>query len=87
MIDLTRLNGHRLIINCDLVKFAEATPDTTLTLVTGEKLIVRETCDELLKLIASWRSHILRLAWPDAAQALTISPTLSTTGLSRPSGE
>jgi flagellar protein FlbD len=87
MIDLTRLNGHRLIVNCDLVKFAEATPDTTLTLVTGEKLIVRETCDELLRLIAVWRSQILRLAWPDTAQAFSIGSTPATTDLSRSSGE
>ncbi len=38
MIDLTRLNGHRMVVNCDLIKFAEPAPDTTITLVTGEKL-------------------------------------------------
>jgi flagellar protein FlbD len=69
MIDLTRLNGHRLVLNCDLLKFVEATPDTTLTLVTGEKLIVRESCDQLIALAAQWRAHILTTAWPDAAHA------------------
>jgi flagellar protein FlbD len=49
MIDLTRLNGHRLLVNSDLIKFAEPAPDTTITLVTGEKLIVRESCDELIE--------------------------------------
>jgi flagellar protein FlbD len=67
MIDLTRLNGHRLIVNCDLVKFVEATPDTTINLVTGERIIVRESCDQLLALVAEWRAHILRLTWPDSA--------------------
>jgi flagellar protein FlbD len=70
MIDLTRLNGHRLVLNCDLIRFAEPSPDTTITLITGEKLIVRETCDELITLMHAWRSEILRSAWPDAASAL-----------------
>jgi flagellar protein FlbD len=71
MIDLTRLNGHRLVVNCDLIKVAEATPDTTLTLITGEKLIVRESCDELMERITVYRSTVLAAAWPDAAMALS----------------
>ena len=35
MIELTRLNGSRLSINCDLIKYADSAPDTVLTLVTG----------------------------------------------------
>ena len=71
MIDLTRLNGSRLVLNCDLIKFAEAAPDTTLTLITGEKLIVRESLDELSARIGSFRSQVLRGAWPDATASLT----------------
>ena len=69
MIELTRLNGHRLVLNCDLIKYAEATPDTTLTLVTGEKLIVSESPELLVERIATFRSQVLAQAWPDAAQA------------------
>ena len=47
MIELTRLNGSPLAVNCDLIKYAEASPDTVLTLVTGEKLVVLEPCDEV----------------------------------------
>jgi len=71
MIDLTRLNGHRMVVNCDLIKFAEATPDTTISLVTGEKLIVLETCDELIERILIYRSKVLAQAWPEAAAALS----------------
>jgi flagellar protein FlbD len=70
MIDLTRLNGHRLLVNCDLIKFAEPSPDTTITLVTGEKLIVRESCDDLAARILDYRSSVLRTAWPEAWSAL-----------------
>jgi flagellar protein FlbD len=73
MIDLTRLNGNRLVINCDLIKFAEAAPDTTITLVTGEKLLILEDLDQLTARIASYRSAILRGAWPEAAPALATS--------------
>ena len=69
MIDLTRLNGHRVVVNCDLIKFAEATPDTTLTLVTGDRLIVRESCDELLARIADWRSKVFSLEGANAGYA------------------
>ena len=71
MIDLTRLNGHRMVVNCDLIKFAEPSPDTTITLVTGEKLIVLESCDELIQRILLYRATVLAQAWPEAASALS----------------
>ena len=71
MIDLTRLNGHRMVVNCDLIKFAEATPDTTLTLVTGDKLIVLESCDQLIERILAYRASVLQTAWPEAASAIS----------------
>lgn len=70
MIDLTRLNGHRMVVNCDLIKFAEAAPDTTISLVTGEKLIVLESCDELKERILIYRAQVLAQAWPEAASAI-----------------
>jgi len=70
MIDLTRLNGHRLTVNCDLIKHAEAAPDTVLTLITGEKLVVLESCDEVVHRTLDYRAQTLRAAWPDAATML-----------------
>jgi flagellar protein FlbD len=70
MIDLTRLNGHRLTVNSDLIKHAEASPDTVLTLITGEKLIVRESCSEVAQRTLEYRSLVLRAAWPDAVTML-----------------
>lgn len=64
MIDLTRLNGHRLIVNCELIKQAEASPDTVLTLITGEKLVVLESCDEVVRRVLQYRASILKAAWP-----------------------
>ncbi|MCU1323702.1 MAG: uncharacterized protein JWM43_3351 [Acidobacteriaceae bacterium] len=71
MIELTRLNGSRLDVNCDLIKYAESSPDTVLTLITGEKLVVLEACDEVGRRTRAHRAAILREAWPEALPALT----------------
>jgi flagellar protein FlbD len=59
MIELTRLNGTPIVLNSDLIKTAEASPDTMLTLINGEKLIVREPCDEVTELVLAYRARLL----------------------------
>ncbi len=49
MIKLTRFDGEEFIFNADLIRYVEARPDTFITLTTGERLIVRETMDEVLE--------------------------------------
>lgn len=71
MIELTRLNGSRFSVNCDLIKYSEASPDTVLTLVTGEKLIVTETREQVTAATLEYRASVLRMAWPEAAAALS----------------
>jgi flagellar protein FlbD len=71
MIELTRLNGSPLAVNCDLIKYAESSPDTVLTLITGEKLVVLEPCSEVSRRTLEYRAAVLRQAWPEAASSLT----------------
>jgi uncharacterized protein YlzI (FlbEa/FlbD family) len=59
VIELTRLNGRTMILNSDLIKSAEASPDTMLTLVNGEKLIVRENISEVVDRVLAYRSRLL----------------------------
>ena len=59
MIELTRLNGNPMVVNSDLLKTAEASPDTMLTLISGEKLIVRETCAEVMERVLAYRARLL----------------------------
>jgi len=59
LIELTRLNGNPLYVNCDLIKWAEAAPDTLLTLINGEKIVVRETCAELVERMQKHRLLLL----------------------------
>lgn len=62
MIRLTRLNNQPLTVNSDLIKFVEQAPDTVLTLVTGEKLVVRESAKDVLERILKFRRSILARA-------------------------
>ena len=59
MIKLTRLNNQPLAVNSDLIKFVEQAPDTVITLVTGEKLLVRESAEEVLERVIGFRRAIL----------------------------
>ncbi len=49
MIKLTHLGGEPFILNADLIQYIEARPDTFITLTTGERLVVRESIDEVLR--------------------------------------
>ena len=59
MIEVTRLNGSLMVLNSDLIKTAEASPDTMLTLINGEKLIVREEPREVVERIMAYRAKLL----------------------------
>ena len=59
MIEVTRLNGMPMLVNSDLIKIAESSPDTMLTLIHGEKLIVRESCAEILQKVLAYRAQLL----------------------------
>jgi len=71
MIQLTRLNNKALTVNSDLIKFVEQSPDTLITLITGEKIVVRESEEEVLARIVAFRKSVLRdLSFAAAASSL-----------------
>ncbi|MFZ5832845.1 MAG: flagellar FlbD family protein [Planctomycetota bacterium] len=49
MIKLTRLGGEPFIVNADLIAYVEARPDTYVALTNGERLVVKESMDEVLR--------------------------------------
>ena len=76
MIRLTRLNSNALTINSDLIKFIENAPDTVLTLITGEKIVVRESTDDVLRRIIAFRRAVLAGLLPvgtDSSSALALT--------------
>jgi flagellar protein FlbD len=64
VIELTRLNGHPLVINAELIKFVEQNPDTVITLVTGDKMVVREATPEVMRRVLAYRRNLLFPAPP-----------------------
>jgi len=59
VIQLTRLNGNPIALNSDLIKFVENAPDTVITLINGDKVIVRETCDDVIHRIVEFRRAVM----------------------------
>ena len=57
LIELTKLNDDRILINSDLIEVVETTPDTVVTLNTGRKLIVRESRQEIRNLVNLRNRH------------------------------
>ena len=49
MIPLTRLNGQPFVINAEKIRYVESTPDTLVCCDNGEKMMVRETLQEVMK--------------------------------------
>lgn len=59
MIEVTRINGKKIIINAEKIETIEATPDTVLTLENGKKIIVKEGCQEVKNLVLSYKRDII----------------------------
>ena len=58
VISLRRLNNQPIMVNADLIESLESTPDTVVTLVSGNKLIVRDTMDEIRDRIVEYKRKI-----------------------------
>ncbi len=75
MIQLTRLNNQNVFINSDLIKSVEQAPDTVITLLNGEKFIVRERANEVVQRITTFRRSVLQGVYPwDTPPAVTPLP-------------
>lgn len=59
MIQLTRLNKQPLWVNSDLIKYVEGSPDTLLTLMGGDKIVVREACEAVVERVIAFRRRVL----------------------------
>jgi len=58
MIKVTHFNGREMAINAELIQFVESTPDTVITLVNKEKILVKESVDEVIKKVINYRRSI-----------------------------
>ena len=61
MIPVTRLNNQKFVLNADLIRTIEENPDTVITLITGEHLVVLETSQEIIRRVIEYERHLRRL--------------------------
>jgi flagellar protein FlbD len=48
-----------VLLNSDLIEYVETTPDTVISLTTGQKLMVRETAEEIVSRVVQYRRSIV----------------------------
>ena len=58
MITATKLNDKDVAINNDLIEFIESNPDTTITMTTGRKIIVKESVEDIIEKITAFKQRI-----------------------------
>jgi flagellar protein FlbD len=58
MISLRRLNNQAIMVNADLIESLESTPDTVVTLTSGNKLLVRDSMEEIQTKIIDFKRRI-----------------------------
>jgi len=59
LIRLTRFCGDPVFVNSDLIEIVERMPDTVLTLISGNRLTVQETPEQIADLIRSFRQSVV----------------------------
>jgi flagellar protein FlbD len=59
LIEVTRINDKKILINAELIERVEETPDTVITLTSGSKIIVKESRQEIRNLVILYKKEIL----------------------------
>jgi len=58
MVEVTKINGSKVLVNPDLIELVEETPDTVIAFTTGRKIIVKESIQEVKNLVKLYRKEI-----------------------------
>ncbi len=58
MIEVTRLNGDRYYINPHQIEYVECNPDTTLIMLSGKRLIIKDDYQTIFDRIVEYRRLI-----------------------------
>lgn len=64
MITLTRLNGKQFVLNAELIRTVESNPDTTITLINGDHIIVSESMQQVVEATVIYGQSLRRLLPP-----------------------
>jgi flagellar protein FlbD len=68
VILVTRFNGTQIYVNAELIQSVESTPDTVLTLINDTKLVVRESAEEIVHRILTYRREARALPQSSAPE-------------------
>ena len=60
MIEVTKINGTKILINTNLIETVEETPDTVMTLTDGKKVIIKESRHEVKNLVRLTRQEYFK---------------------------
>ena len=58
MIEVTKLNDEKFVLNAELIKTVEETPDTVITITTGNKYIVKESVEDVIQKVVTYKKKI-----------------------------
>lgn len=64
MITVTRINGKAMILNAELIRSVEENPDTTITLINGDKMIVLESMQIVVEKTIDYGRHLRQMVPP-----------------------
>ena len=64
MITVTRLNGKPMVVNAELIRSVEENPDTTITMINGDHIIVKERMNEIVSRVIEYGQHLRRIMQP-----------------------
>jgi len=65
LITLTRLNGSQFVINAEMIETIEATPDTVISLMTKAKYLVRESVDDVINGVVTYKRKLYATSFDD----------------------
>ena len=58
MIQLSRLNNEKFLVNSDQIEFVEQTPDTVISMISGRKIVVAESCEAVRQLVIDFKREV-----------------------------
>ena len=61
MIEVTKLNGLKTLVNPELIETVESNPDTVIGFTTGRKIIVKESRQEVNNLVKLYRKELFAM--------------------------
>lgn len=57
MITVTRINSQSITINAEVIEFVESTPDTIITTMTGKKIIIKDSVEDVIEKVIRYRQR------------------------------